>query len=391
MTNHDRAFRYFPLELPTLGFDDPLTDMVVELEKLRDRVLVGTTHPLVFSQIKDMFHLMESVGSARIEGNNTTVAEYIETKIEKPSLFDQPASISEITNVERAMCFVEEYFAPGSPAPINKAFISNIHKLVVADLSVAQEGDSTPGHYRTSPRAIRGSEHTLPDAWQVDELMEELVRFINQEHPSKYDLIKAAVAHHRFVWIHPFGNGNGRVVRVLTYAMLLRTILGQGGQRIINPTAVFCIDRDKYYDHLSAADSGDNEGVLQWCRYVLGGLHGEIEKVDRLGDYAYLRDEILHPALTDAVQNRYITPRDGQILGRAIDAPDQMIKAADIKDLFPGKAASEVSRQLNRMREERLLRSETPTGRKYVLSFANNYIYRSMIRVLGKKGFLPIQ
>jgi Fic family protein len=36
----------------------------------------------------------------------------------------------------------------------------------------------------------------------------------------KYDLMKVALARHRFAWLHPFSNGNGRVVRLLTYAML---------------------------------------------------------------------------------------------------------------------------------------------------------------------------
>ena len=52
--------------------------------------------------------------------------------------------------------------------------------------------------------------------------MQELVAFINENHPPKYDLIKVALAHHRFGWIHPFGNGNGRVVRLLTYALLIK-------------------------------------------------------------------------------------------------------------------------------------------------------------------------
>ena len=47
--------------------------------------------------------------------------------------------------------------------------------------------------------------------------MEELVAFINRRDPPKYDLMKVAIAHHRFGWIHPFSNGNGRVVRLLTY------------------------------------------------------------------------------------------------------------------------------------------------------------------------------
>ena len=60
----------------------PITDLVLELEKLRYKVLEGTTHPLVFMQIKNVFHMLESIGSSRIEGNNTTIMDYVEsTKI----------------------------------------------------------------------------------------------------------------------------------------------------------------------------------------------------------------------------------------------------------------------------------------------------------------------
>lgn len=59
--------------MPEIGFDMPITDLVLELEKLRYKVLEGTTHPLVFMQIKNVFHMLESIGSSRIEGNNTSI------------------------------------------------------------------------------------------------------------------------------------------------------------------------------------------------------------------------------------------------------------------------------------------------------------------------------
>ena len=71
---------------------------------------------------------------------------------------------------------------------------------------------------------------------------------VNENHPPKYDLIKVALAHHRFGWIHPFGNGNGRVVRLLTYALLIKYGFNvKAGGRVLNPTAVFCNDQDRYY------------------------------------------------------------------------------------------------------------------------------------------------
>ena len=58
--------------------------------------------------------------------------------------------------------------------------------------------------------------------------------------------------------------------------------------RIINPTAVFCNNRDNYYNYLSLADSGTDENILKWCEYVLKGLKVEIEKIDRLLNFDYL-------------------------------------------------------------------------------------------------------
>jgi Fic family protein len=37
-------------------------------------------------------------------------------------------------------------------------------------------------------------------------------------------ILAAAAAHHRLLWIHPFLDGNGRVARLMSYAMLLETL-----------------------------------------------------------------------------------------------------------------------------------------------------------------------
>jgi Fic family protein len=123
----------------------------------------------------------------------------------------------------------------------------------------------------------------------VPQYMAELVAFINSDDPQKYDLMKVALAHHRFAWIHPFGNGNGRVVRLLTYALLIKYGFNvRAGGRVLNPTAVFCNDRDRYYTMLGKADSGLSEGSEAWCIYVLEGMLNELRKVDRLTDIHFL-------------------------------------------------------------------------------------------------------
>ena len=222
--------------------------------------------------------MLESLGSARIEGNRTTLAEIIENRLEGSASADE--KIREIVNMEKAMDFIDESV---KDFPLNLAFISELHRLTVKELTPppAGEGDKTPGRYRKQNVSIAGSNHKPPDYLQVNDYMEELIGFINQPAAPKYDLIKTAMAHHRFVWIHPFNNGNGRTVRLLTYALLVKQEFHVDTGRILNPTAVFCNDRDQYYQFLSGADSGQEKGIAAWCEYVLSGLKQEIEKIDR--------------------------------------------------------------------------------------------------------------
>jgi Fic family protein len=374
------------LKLEQPSFDSTLTDLIIELDYLRKKTLGGSTHPNVFFQLKQIFHTLESIGSARIEGNRTTIAEYIETKLDD----EIPISdgIQEIQNIEKAMEFVE---ANIHDYPINTLFISELHKMIVADLPLPPkgEGDYTPGFYRKNNLKIHESSHLPPEHFNVEGYMSELFTFINKADSPKYDLLKAAIAHHRFVWIHPFGNGNGRTVRLFTYAMLVKTGFNVNIGRIINPTAVFYSNRTDYYTYLAKADSGTKEGVLEWCEYVLRGLKDEIKKIDKLSDYEYLKKEVLIPAINHSLERKYITDIESKVLKRVVEI--QLIQASDIKDLFSSKHNSEISRQIKKLIEKKMLVPEKEGTRKYIIRFDNNFLLRGIIKALDEKGFLPIR
>lgn len=382
----EARFVHYDLKLVEPSFSSSLTDLIIELDYLRKKPLGGSTHPKVFFQLKHIFHTLESIGSARIEGNNTTIAEYIETKLEKSE--NVPSGIKEIQNIENAMSFIEENV---KAYPINRAFISEMHKMVVDGLSPPPngEGDNTPGEYRKINLKINKSNHQPPDWLRIEDYMKELFDFIQREDGTKYDLLKAAIAHHRFVWIHPFGNGNGRVVRLFTYAMLVKTGFNISVGRIINPTAVFCSNRNDYYNHLSEADIGSDAGILSWSEYVLKGLKEEIEKIDKLMDYDFLKKEILLPAINYSLDRKYITDIEAKILKRVSEK--QVVQASDIKEFFIGKADAEVSRQIRRLIDKNMMVSEKEGSRKYVIRFDNSYLLRGFIKSLGEKGFLPMR
>lgn len=382
----EAKFIHYDLKLVEPSFGSTLTDLIIELDYLRKKQLGGSTHPKVFFQLKHIFHTLESIGSARIEGNNTTIAEYIETKLTETKKV--PPSIKEIQNIEKAMAFIEQNV---NDYPINRAFLSEMHKMIVDGLLPPPEGegDSTPGEYRKRNLKINKSSHEPPEWLKVDDYMNELIDFVNREDSPKYDLLKAAIAHHRFVWIHPYGNGNGRTVRLFTYAMLVKTGFNVNVGRIINPTAVFCSNRNDYYNFLSEADKGTDEGIMTWVEYVLKGLKEEIEKIDKLSDYNFLRKEILLPTIGHSLERKYITDVESKILKKVIDL--QVIQAADVKEFFVGKADAEVSRQIKRLINKKMISPEKDGARKYVLRFDNSYLLRSIIRLLGDKGFLPVR
>ena len=110
MTNAAR-FVHHNLQLLNPSFDSPLVDVLNELEHLRRLQLTGDTPAPLFYQLKAIFHLLESLGSARIEGNHTTLADYVESRVDGMSQTED--HLKEVANIEQAMSFIDEVVEPG--------------------------------------------------------------------------------------------------------------------------------------------------------------------------------------------------------------------------------------------------------------------------------------
>ena len=95
---------------------------------MRRHQVGGTTPAPLFFQLKTIFHILESLGSARIEGNHTTLADYVDHKLGH-SQDDKPDQLKEIENIERAMDFVERSIRPGDN--ITEIFVRGLHALTV--------------------------------------------------------------------------------------------------------------------------------------------------------------------------------------------------------------------------------------------------------------------
>jgi len=146
-----------------------------------------------------------------------------------------------------------------------------------------------PGTFRD--RTVQVGRHVPPPA---DQLPEFLRRFEEAYAPGSLSkamsIIAAAAAHHRFLWIHPFLDGNGRVVRLMSHAMLLRSGVGSGLWSVARGLAR---NVDRYKSSLMAADERrhndlDGRGTLserrlrEFCLFFLEVAVDQVEFMEGL-------------------------------------------------------------------------------------------------------------
>lgn len=373
------------IKYPQFPFDSDLTRAVIELERERAKLNKGTTPHEIFLQLKDLFQLLTSIMSARIEGNRTSILDAVSgaARLRNSSApIELNDGVEEILNIQRAVDFIDQKV--GS-SPIDHLFIRELHRIVVSGLS--REGDRTPGAYRLGEVSIGRSSHRPPWPADVPDCMSSLIAFIGEGVEPQMQLLQTAIAHHRFLWIHPFGNGNGRTARLLTYAMLVKQGYTSGTDyRAVNPTAVFGSDRQGYYDNLEAADSLSNDGMVAWCTYVLSGLNTDLKKLGRLTDRDFVTDELLIPAVERLRSAGGLTSGEAAALG--IAARKTIVKAGDLEQAFPGSPSTR-SQAIRRLADRALLGATAPGARTYQLIFAPNELTVHLVNRLNFAGLLP--
>jgi len=134
--------------------------------------------------------------------------------------------------------------------------ILSLHGLVLRTIE-----DDFAGRLRNSGVRISGANFIPPNANKVSNLFDELINFVLQNPLNLNDLELATVFHHKFVWIHPFFDGNGRTVRLAMNLLLMR--------KGFPPAIILKNDRKKYYDALNQANNGNYQKlILLMCQAV---------------------------------------------------------------------------------------------------------------------------
>lgn len=166
-------------------------------------------------KLKEFFEVEYTYESNRIEGNTLTLRET--AMVIQQGLTIGGKSVKEhfeAINHRDAIHFMESLVTRREP--INRRSVLDLHRLVLKGVDDAQAGV-----YRTVPVRIAGSKVTLPQPFQLEDLMQDFFEFVQINKDRVHPVILAAEVHERLVSIHPFVDGNGRTARLLMNLVLL--------------------------------------------------------------------------------------------------------------------------------------------------------------------------
>jgi Fic family protein len=171
-------------------------------------------------------------------------------------------------------------------------------RLPPADLLTSENEPIVPGQLRM--REVQVGQHVAPAFASVPRFLERWASFYGHVRRGEAALVALAAAHQRLGWIHPFIDGNGRVMRLHTHTLL--HALGYTGG-LWSPLRGFARSTDRYYALLADADSlrrGDLDGrgnlseqaLIAWIDYVLDTCLDQVTFMSGMLDFETLKARI---------------------------------------------------------------------------------------------------
>lgn len=318
-------------------------------------VLSGSLAGETRKTIREYMAVINSYYSNLIEGNRTRPHEI--RAAQKGEYSDDPAkrdlqeeSVSHIQVqnwIEEQAMGQDEVYDLDFFKAVHHKFYEGIPKSlwVLKDQQGGGREKVVPGEWRTE--LVDVGQHVPPGTESLASLMQQ---FCNVYHPKRHSgdkkFIAAMCAHHRFVWIHPFSDGNGRVARLFTDEALKSIGLESYG--------IWCLSRglarssDQYKTLLARADNSrqsdhDGRGVLSekhlvsFCDFMLDTA---IDQIDYISDLLQL-DE-MHKRIDSYVQARN-DERVSGVTGKLKEAAGLILYNAFVKGELERSLAYELS------------------------------------------------
>ncbi|MBA6152756.1 Fic family protein [Gelidibacter maritimus] len=226
-----------------LTYREEMTPIFERLEMKLEQLKKHRPLPsMALNKIREALTVEWTYNSNSIEGNTLSLRET--QMVLQDGITIKGKSLREhfeAKNHERAINLLYKLVERREPLSIHE--VLSLHGLVMNSIE-----EEFAGRLRNGGVRISGANFVPPNAVKVSALMDDLLIF-TKENPLNLNVIElSAVFHHRFVWIHPFFDGNGRTVR-LAMNLLLMT-------HGFPPAIILTNDRIKYYTALNDANKG---------------------------------------------------------------------------------------------------------------------------------------
>ena len=193
-----------------------MNDLLQKIDELQKTI--NSKRPLNESEqkeLKDYFAIGLTYSSNALEGNSLTISETKVVLEDGLTVGGKPLKdILEAVGHKRAYDFM---YSLTKEKNISEENIKQLHKLFYQGID-----EENAGVYRQQRVFISGSEYSVAPHDQIDVLMPDMVNKLNELRAEEHPVVFAAKLHQKFVYIHPFVDGNGRVARLLMNMALLQ-------------------------------------------------------------------------------------------------------------------------------------------------------------------------
>ncbi|HOV05595.1 MAG TPA: Fic family protein [Kaistiaceae bacterium] len=204
-----------------------LEDKAVELIAAAS-AFAARLNPILGASIGDLVRSMNCYYSNLIEGHNThpididrALADDYSAEPEKRDLQREARAHIEVQRMIDRDAMPGPVVSEDGIRWIHREFCTRLPSdlLVVRDSRNRKSAPVEPGEFRKG--FVKVGRHEAPEPANLGLL---LSRFTEAYDPARLSRIQRVIAvgasHHRLVWIHPFSDGNGRVARLFSHAVL---------------------------------------------------------------------------------------------------------------------------------------------------------------------------
>ncbi len=184
-----------------------------------------------------------------------------------------------LTNDSSAHRWVKQRFAPGG-APMSLDDILSLHRMVAQEAGIRYHsaGRMREDGFRVVVGQPHIGYHVGAPSLKLPRLMEQYIQFINSHAMiGMPPAVHALVAHFFFTTIHPFEDGNGRVSRLVTAAILFQR--GYSGHGFYAISHHFYANQDRYHRLLVQTQERAWLDLTEFVAFGLEGLTAELQGI----------------------------------------------------------------------------------------------------------------